>query len=249
MAGHSHWANIQHKKGAADAKRGKLFSKLSRVIMIAARSGGGDPDMNLKLRYAIDKARQYSMPKENIERAVKKGTGESGADQMEEIVYEGYGPNGVAVMVEVLTDNRNRAAGEIRKIFEKTGSHLGTSGCVAYLFERKGLLTVDASKIDEDTLMGIVLEAGCEDLKKTGDSFELTCDPTAFGQVKEALETNSLIPGMAEITQIPKTQVDVDVETGRKILRLMDALDDHEDVQNVHTNANFTEEMMAAMQE
>src|SRR5438270_5885691 len=173
MSGHSHWATIKHKKGAIDAKRGKLFSKLSRAIIIAARHGGGDPETNLKLRYAIDKARQVSMPKDNIERAVKRGTGEMEGLTFEEILYEGYGPGGVAIMVEVLTDNRNRTASEIRKIFERSGGKMGSAGCVAYLFERKGTFSVDAKTVDEDTLMGVALDAGDDDMKRSGCNFDI----------------------------------------------------------------------------
>src|SRR5215472_889610 len=177
MSGHSHWATIKHKKGAIDAKRGKLFSKLSRAIIIAARHGGGDPEMNLKLRYAIDKARSVSMPKDNIERAIKRGTGEVEGVTFEEVVYEGYGPGGVAILVEVLTDNRNRTASEIRKIFERSGGKMGSAGCVGYLFERKGLFSVDASTIDEDALMELALDAGADDMKRAGSTFDITCDP------------------------------------------------------------------------
>src|SRR5215468_5105384 len=184
MSGHSHWATIKHKKGAVDAKRGKLWSKLSRAIIIAAKNGGGDPNMNLKLRYAIDKARAVSMPKDNIERAIKRGTGDLEGQVFEEITYEGYGPGGVALLVDVLTDNRNRTAGEIRKIFERGGGKMASAGAVAYLFDRKGIFIVDAKTIDEDTLMGIILEAGAEDLKRQDDSFEITCDPTIFNDVK-----------------------------------------------------------------
>src|SRR5271157_1625479 len=167
MSGHSHWATIKHKKGAVDAKRGKLWSKLSRAIIIAARHGGGDPNMNLKLRYAIDKARQVSMPKDNIERAIKRGTGDMEGMTFEEITYEGYGPGGVAILVDVLTDNRNRTAGELRKTFEKSGGKIGSAGNVGFLFERKGVFSVDVSATDEDTLMGIALEAGADDLKRS----------------------------------------------------------------------------------
>jgi YebC/PmpR family DNA-binding regulatory protein len=247
MSGHSHWATIKHKKGAIDAKRGKLFSKLSRAIIIAARHGGGDPETNLKLRYAIDKARQVSMPKDNIERAVKRGTGETEGVTFEEITYEGYGPGGVAILVDVLTDNRNRTAGEIRKIFERSGGKMGSAGCVAYLFERKGLFSVEASAIDEDTLMGVVLEAGADDLKRSGSSFDITCDPAVFAQVKEALEKNNLTPGVAEITQVAKAPVDTDAETGAKVMRLMEALDDHDDAQNVYSSLNISEAMVAEM--
>jgi YebC/PmpR family DNA-binding regulatory protein len=247
MSGHSHWATIKHKKGAIDAKRGKLFSKLSRAIIIAARHGGGDPEMNLKLRYAIDKARQVSMPKDNIERAIKRGTGESGGQIFEEITYEGYGPGGVAVLVDVLTDNRNRTNGEIRKIFERSGGKMGSAGNVAFLFERKGTFAIDASTTDEDTLMTIALDAGADDMKRSGSTFEITCDPSVFNQVKEALDKNGLQTTVAEVSQVPKVPVDVDAETGRKIFRLMEALDDHEDTQNVYSNVNITEEMIAAI--
>src|SRR3954465_11256905 len=170
MSGHSHWATIKHKKGAIDAKRGKLFSKLSRAIIIAARNGGGDPEMNLKLRYAIDKARSVSMPKDNIERAVKRGTGDMEGMTFEEITYEGYGPGGVAVLVDVLTDNRNRTSGEIRKIFERGGGKMGSSGKFAFLFERKGIIGMAAATTDEDTLMGIALDAGADDIKRQGNT-------------------------------------------------------------------------------
>ncbi len=245
MSGHSHWATIKHKKGAVDAKRGKLWSKLSRAIIIAARHGGGDPTMNLKLRYAIDKAREVSMPKDNIERAIKRGTGDMEGQQFEELTYEGIGPGGVAILVDVLTDNRNRTGGEVRKIFERHGGKLGSSGSVGYLFERKGIFSVPAAGRDEDTLMGIALDAGAEDLKQAGDTFEITCDPSTFGQVQEALEKNNLTPTRAEISQVPKSARAVDAETGAKVLRLMDVIDDHDDVQNVYSDLNVTEEIVA----
>lgn len=248
MSGHSHWATIKHKKGAIDAKRGKLFSKLSRAIIIAARHGGGDPETNLKLRYAIDKARSVSMPKDNIERAVKRGTGDLEGVTYEEITYEGFGSGGVALLVDVLTDNRNRTAGEIRKIFEKGGGTMGSAGCVGYLFERKGLFSVDASAVDEDTLMGIALDAGADDLKRAGSSFEITCDPAAFNQVQEALKKNNLTLTVAEITQLAKAPTDVEVEAGQKVMRLMEALDDHDDVQNVYSSLNLSEELVAAVE-
>jgi YebC/PmpR family DNA-binding regulatory protein len=248
MSGHSHWATIKHKKGAIDAKRGKLFSKLSRAIIIAARHGGGDPETNLKLRYAIDKARQVSMPKDNIERAVKRGTGELEGLTFEEIMYEGYGPGGVAILVEVLTDNRNRTTSEIRKIFERSGGKMGSAGCVAYLFERKGLFSIDAHAADEDTLLSIALDAGADDVKRAGSTFDVTCDPTTFSQVQEALQKQGLKPTVAEISQIPKAPVDVDAETGRKVMRLMEALDDQDDVQNVYSNVNISEEMVAGVE-
>jgi YebC/PmpR family DNA-binding regulatory protein len=248
MSGHSHWATIKHKKGAIDAKRGKLFSKLSRAIIIAARHGGGDPEMNLKLRYAIDKARQVSMPKDNIDRAVKRGTGETEGVTFEEIMYEGYGPGGAAILVDVLTDNRNRTAGEIRKIFERSGGKMGSAGCVAYLFERKGVFSIDASTIDEDTLMGIALDAGADDLKRSGNTFDITCDPGVFAQVQEALKKNNITPISGDIAQVPKAPVDLTPDVGRKLMKLMEALDDHDDVQGVHSSANISEEMLAEVE-
>jgi YebC/PmpR family DNA-binding regulatory protein len=248
MSGHSHWATIKHKKGAIDAKRGKLWSKLSRAIIIAARGGGGDPTMNLKLRYAIDKAREVSMPKDNIERAIKRGTGELEGMTYEEITYEGFGPGGVAILVDVLTDNRNRTAGEVRKIFERNGGNMGSAGCVGYLFERKGLFGVNAEGVDEDTLMGIALDAGADDLKRAGNTYDITCDPASFNKVREALQKNNIPVAHADITQLGKTLVDADVETSQRVLRLMEALDDHDDVQNVYSNLNLTEAAMAAME-
>ncbi len=250
MSGHSHWATIKRSKGAADAKRGKVFSKLSRAIIIAARAGGGDPEMNLKLRYAIDKARQASMPKDNIERAVKKGTGETEGVHFEEITYEGYGPGGVAMLVDVTTDNRNRTAGEVRKIFERSGGKMGAQGNVAWMFERKGLILVDAAAADEDRLLELALEAGADDLKRAGTSaapsFEITCDPAHFTKVQEALAAQNIPTITAELSQLPKTPMDVDPDTARKVLHMMEALDEHDDVQNVYSNMNITEEVMAA---
>ena len=245
MSGHSHWATIKHKKGAVDAKRGKLWSKLSRAIIIAARHGGGDPNMNLKLRYAIDKAREVSMPKDNIERAIKRGTGEVEGMTFEEITYEGFGSGGVAILVDVLTDNRNRTSGEVRKIFERAGGNMGSAGCVGYLFERKGLFSVPAAGLDEDTLMGIALDAGADDMKREGDTFEITCDPASFNKVKEALAAGKVEVAASEITQLPKVYVDTDTETAKKVLRLIEAIDDHDDVQNVYSNLHLTEKLMA----
>jgi YebC/PmpR family DNA-binding regulatory protein len=247
MSGHSHWATIKHKKGAIDAKRGKLFSKLSRAIIIAARHGGGDPEMNLKLRYAIDKARQVSMPKDNIERAVKRGTGEVEGLTFEEITYEGYGPGGVALLIDVVTDNRNRTASEIRKIFERAGGKMGSAGSVKHLFERKGVISVNASDTDEDTLMSIALDAGADDLKRAGSTFDITCDPAHFSAVQEAVQKAGLTPVVAEISQLPKAPMDTDVDTAKKVMRLMEALDDHDDVQNVYSSLNITEEAAAAL--
>jgi YebC/PmpR family DNA-binding regulatory protein len=245
MSGHSHWATIKHKKAAVDAKRGKHWSKLSRAIMIAARSGGGDPEMNLKLRYAIDKAREVSMPKDNIDRAIKRGTGEAQGEVIEELQYEGFGPDGVAILVDVLTDNRNRTSGELRKIFERGGGKMGSAGNVSYLFDRKGLFVVPGSAIDEDSLMAIALEAGAEDIKPSGPNFEITSDPNAFNRVLEALKAKNLELLVAELAQMPKAPKTVDAETGKKVLRLIEAMDDHDDVQHVHSDMNVTDEMMA----
>src|SRR5438045_5749657 len=215
MSGHSHWATIKHKKGAVDAKRGKLWSKLSRAIIIAARHGGGDPNMNLKLRYAIDKARQVSMPKDNIERAIKRGTGDTEGQIFEELTYEGIGPGGVALLVDVVTDNRNRTSGEVRKIFERGGGKMGSAGNVSYLFERKGMILVDGQGKDEDTMLGIVLDAGAEDLKASGGQFEITTDPASFAQVRTALEKAGVKIESAEVAQVPTAAVDVDEETAK----------------------------------
>jgi YebC/PmpR family DNA-binding regulatory protein len=247
MSGHSHWATIKHKKGAIDAKRGKLWSKLSRAIIIAAKHGGGDPTMNLKLRYAIDKAREVSMPKDNIDRAIKRGTGELEGQQFEELTYEGFGPGGTAIMVDVLTDNRNRTAGEVRKLFEKGGGNMGSAGCVGYLFERKGLLTVGAGGVDEDALLSVVLDAGADDLKKEGDVFEIICDPAHFNQVQEAIRAAKFVVASSEITQLPKTRVDADLEAARKAVRLLEAIDDHDDVQHVYSNLHMTDAVIAAI--
>lgn len=245
MAGHSHAANIAHRKGAVDAKRGKLFSKLCRAIFVAAKGGGGDPTSNLRLRYAIDKARSVSCPKDNIERAIKKGTGELGAESYEEVMYEGYGPGGVAVMCEILTDNRNRTAGDIRRIFEICGGNLGATGCVGYLFSYKGLFLIPAKGMEEDQLMEIVLEAGADDLQRVDDFFEVTCDPKNFEAVRQALEAHKVTTESAETTYIAANYVDLDVENGKKMLRLRDLLDENEDVQNVYANDNIPEAAMA----
>jgi YebC/PmpR family DNA-binding regulatory protein len=244
MSGHSHWAGIKHKKALVDAKRGKLWSKLAKGIIVAAKAGGGDPDQNLRLRYAIDDAKAVSMPKDNIQRAIKKGTGELEGGNLDEVTYEGYGAGGVAVLCEVLTDNRNRTAPEIRKIFELSDGKLGGSGCVAWMFDSKGLFLVPGSQIDEDKLMDLALEAGADDVQRSGDKFEVTCDPTLFTVVKKALGDAGLTPEVSEITRLPKNTVDLDADTARKLLKLMERLDDHDDVQNVSANFNIPDEVM-----
>jgi YebC/PmpR family DNA-binding regulatory protein len=245
MAGHSHWANIAAKKGVADKKRGKLFGKLSRAIIVAAQHGGGDPVMNLALRYAIDKARKASMPKDNIDRAVKKGCGEGSAEQYEEIVYEGYGPDGVAVLCDILTENRNRTAAEVRKIFEVHGGNLGNTGCVSWMFERKGLFIIPEKHTDEEKLFELALEAGADDVSLEGELFEVTCSVEAFQSVADALESHQIPTNVSELARIASNTVDLDANGGRKVLKLMDALEDQDDVQTVTANFNIPEEVMA----
>ena len=245
MAGHSHSANIAIRKGAQDKKKGRLFGKLSRAIIVAARTGGGDPSSNLALRYALDKARKSSMPKENIERAVKKGTGEAGDEQYEDMVYEGYAPGGVAVLCDILTENRNRTAGEVREVFKVHGGNLGSTGCVSYLFTRKGVFLVPAQHVEEDRLFEIVLEAGGEDVQKVGESFEITCDPSLFQQINEALDAAKIPTDVAEIQRIPSNTVDVDVETGKLVMEFIEALEDQDDVQTVTTNVNWPDELLS----
>lgn len=247
MAGHSHWAGIKHKKALVDNKRGKLWSKLSKAIIIAAKTGGGDPAMNLRLRYAINDAKAVSMPKDNIERAIKKGAGGQEGTNFEEIVYEGYGPGGVAVMCDILTDNRNRTAPEVRKIFELAGGKLGATGCVAWMFDRKGLLAIPADKTDEETLMELAMEAGADDVRREGDNFEVTCEVDAFSTVCDAVDAANLTTEVRQISRIPKDTVDLDVSTARAVLKMMDALDDHDDVQNVAANFNIPDDAMAEL--
>ena len=226
-----------------DAKKGKLFGKLSRAIIVAAQRGG-DPAANLALRYAIDKARKNSMPKENIDRAIKKGTGEGSLEQYEEVVYEGYGPEGVAILCDILTENRNRTASEIRKIFEVHGGNLGSTNCVAWMFDRKGLFVIPADSIDEDALMELAIEAGADDVKVVGETFEVTCAPEMFQQVSDTLESRGISTETAEITRIPANTVELDAESGRKVLKLVEALEDQDDVQSVTANYNLPDAVM-----
>jgi len=245
MAGHSHWANIARKKALVDNKRGKLWSKLSKAIIVAAKMGGPDVDMNLRLRYAIDAAKAVSMPKDNIERAIRRGCGELEGANFEEVLYEGYAAGGAAVLCEILTDNRNRTAGEIRKIFEMADGKLGATGCVAWMFERKGLLLVPAEKIDEDRLIELAIEAGADDVRRVDDKFEVTCDPARFGEVGAALDAHSIPTEVRQITRLPTSYVDLDAQTAPKVLALMERLDDHDDVQSVASNFNIPQEALA----
>jgi YebC/PmpR family DNA-binding regulatory protein len=249
MAGHSHWANISRKKAVIDAKRGKLWSKLAKAIIVAAKHGGGDPDANLKLRYAIDAAKAVSMPKDNILRAIKTGTGDLKGGNLEESMYEGYAAGGVAVMCEILTDNKNRTAPEIRKIFELCDGKLGGTGCVAYLFERKGLVRLPQAACDEDRIMEVALEAGAEDVKAADERWEIICDPAVITNVVAALETASLSPESSELIRIPTNTVVVeDLNTARKVIALLERLDDHDDVQSVAANLSIPDEALAQMQ-
>ena len=247
MAGHSHSANIAHRKGLVDAKRAKLFTKLCRAVYVAARNGGGDPSANMRLRYSIDKARSFSVPKENIERSVKKATGELGAENFEEVVYEGYGPGGVAVLCEALTDNRNRTASELRRLFEVAGGNLGASGCVGYLFNFKGLFVIDPKHVTEDRLMETALDAGADDVQLVEGFYEVTCDPKLFETMRKTLEEERVPTETAETSYIPSTSIDLDVENGRKMLKLRDMLDENDDVQNVYANDNIPEEALGVV--
>lgn len=243
MAGHSHAANVAARKGAVDAQRGKLFSKLCRAIYVAAKTGGADPAMNIRLRYAIDKARSYSCPKDNIERSLKKASGELGAENFEEVLYEGYGPGGIAVLCTALTDNRNRTAGDLRRAFEVCGGNLGATGCVGYLFNYKGIFAISAQHVDEERLLEIVLEAGADDLAHDGGYFEVTCDAKVFETVKKAIEDQKIAIESAEIGYVPTNYVDLDVEPARKMLKLRTLLDENEDIQDVYSNENLPEDL------
>src|ERR671931_594297 len=249
MSGHSKWSSIKHKKGAADAKRGKLFSKLSRAIIVAAREGGPDPAANLALANAVEKARSYSMPKENIERAIARGSGaDTDGQAFETVVYEGYGPNGVALIVEALTDNRNRTASEVRHAFDKNDGNLAGSGAVLWLFERRGVILVDADKADEDELMLAAAEGGADDVVREGSSFRVTCAPESLSTVRQAIEDAGIEVDSAELTMVPKTTVELgDENAAKKTLRLIDALEESDDVQEVYANFDIPEQVMEAV--
>jgi YebC/PmpR family DNA-binding regulatory protein len=248
MSGHSHWSTIKHKKASADAKRGKSWSKVARMIIMAARKGGGDPGSNVSLRYAIDKAKSVNMPKDTIDKAIKKATGGADGVNFEEMVYEGYGPKGVAVMVDVLTDNRARTASEIKKVFEHHGGALGATGCVGWMFHKKGLITVKTEAVKEDDLMEIALGAGAEDMRNVGGIYEITCLPAAFEGLKKALEAKSIPMEMAEVSMIPTSEIAIsDSETARKIVGLMDEFEDHDDVQNAYANFDIPGDILAKL--
>ena len=246
MSGHSKWAQVKHKKAAVDAKKGKIFSKIVKEISVAARLGGGDTDGNPRLRVAIEKAKEVNMPQENIKRAIMKGTGELPGVAYEETIYEGYGPGGTAILLEVLTDNRNRTVSEIRHIMTKHDGNLGEAGCVAWMIDKKGYIIVEKTKIDEDSLMSVALEAGAEDLKNDPgeDSYEIITTPEDMNKVKASLEAAGISLSLAEITMLPKSYVALDGKSAEVMIRLVEALEDHEDVQNVYTNFDIPEEVM-----
>ena len=244
MSGHSKWHSIRHKKGAIDVKRGKLFTKIIREITVAAREGGGDPDMNPRLRTIITKAKEANMPKDNIEKAIKKGTGEIDGYNLEEVVYEGYGPAGVAIIIDTMTDNRNRTTAEIRNILTKNGGNLGESGCVAWIFESKGIITVSAEKYDENTVMEIALEAGALDIRKENDLWEVITEPEDFEVVRSEFSRKGIDIVMSDVMRVPKTTVKLNEKHAGKILSLMEKLDDIDDVQNLAANFDITEEIL-----
>lgn len=244
MSGHSKWSTIKHKKAAKDAKKGKLFTKFIKEITVAARMGGGDLNSNPRLRTAVLTARANSMPNDNIDRAIKKGTGELEGVTYEEIQYEGYGPGGAAILAQVLTDNKNRTVSEIRRLFTNHGGHLGETGCVSWMFDKKGVITVEKSQIDEERLMGIVLDAGAEDVKDEDELFEVVTQPEDFEKVKERLDREKVAVASAQITMVPKNSVNVDARHVEQILKLTEELEDHDDVQNVSANFNIPTELM-----
>jgi YebC/PmpR family DNA-binding regulatory protein len=252
MAGHSHWAGIKHKKALVDSKRSKLWSKLSKAIIVAAKMGGGDPDGNIRLRAAILEAKSLSLPKDNIERAIKRGTGELDGGNVEETLYEGYGPAGVAIMCDIMTDNRNRTAPEIRKIFDVHGGALGGTGCVAYIFERKGIIAValagpNEKKVSEETIIELALENDALDVETRGDRIEITTAPESLSQLASALEQAGIEMEVNEVVRVPQTTVDVDEETAKTVLKLLETLEDHDDVQSVSTNLNFEHPCVAQL--
>jgi YebC/PmpR family DNA-binding regulatory protein len=249
VSGHSKWSSIKHKKGAADAKRGQLFTKLSRAIIVAAREGGPDPAANLSLQNAIEKARSYSMPKDNIERAIAKGSGaDADAASFETVVYEGYGPDGVAVLVEALTDNRNRTASDVRHTFAKNGGNLGTTGAVAWLFERRGVVVVDAETADEEELMLAAADGGADDVEQDGSVFQVTSAPDRLAAVREAIEAAGIAVESAELSMVPKTTVEVAAEaSAKKLVRLIEALEENDDVQGVYANIDIPEQVLEAV--
>jgi len=247
MSGHSKWSTIKHKKAANDARRSKVWSKLVRYVTMAARAGGGDPDGNSRLRLAIDKAKAANVPKDTIEKAVKKGTGELAGAAYEEVVYEGYGPGGVAIMCQAVTDNRNRTGPEIKKLFERCGGNLGTAHSVAWMFAAQGIFAIPTEGIDEERVMEIALENGADDVASSATLHEVTCAPEAFGGLKAAFEAAEVRVGSADVTMVAANNVTPDLETARKVMRLMDALDEHDDITSVSSNCDIPDELLAEL--
>ncbi|MCM8815857.1 MAG: YebC/PmpR family DNA-binding transcriptional regulator [Candidatus Omnitrophica bacterium] len=247
MSGHNKWASIKHKKMATDARKGKMFTKLIREIMMAARLGGGNPDNNPQLRMAIERARSINMPNDNIQRAIRKGTGEEAGMALEAAGYEGYGPGGVAILVETLTDNKRRTAAEIRSIFSRHNGSLGESGCVSWMFERKGVVTVKNHNIDEEKLLSLALDAGADDLKLDGELFEIICPPDKLEAIKKILESNKIPVESASVNLIPKNTVRLEGKEAEQLLKLLDELEEHDDVQSVHSNFDIPDELIEAM--
>jgi len=246
MSGHSKWHSIKHKKAKEDAKRGNIFGKLSKSITIAAREGGGgDPENNFMLSNAIAKAKEYNMPMDNIDRAIKRGTGEIEGEKFETIMYEGYGPGGTAIMVEVMTENKNRTAADIRNLFSKHNGNLGETGCVGWLFERKGIILVDRAEVkDEESFMLDIIDSGAEDIEEDGDIFEIKVDTSEFMNVRKKLEENKIKIKSAEVSYIPKSTVEVSKKDAEKVLKIINLLDDHDDVQNVYSNVEISDEIL-----
>jgi len=247
MSGHSKWSTIKHKKAKTDAQRGKVFGRMIREITVAARQGGGSVEANPRLRTAIESAKAVNMPSENISRAIKKGTGELPGVSYEECVYEGYGAGGVALMVEIVTDNKNRTSSELKKIFSKHGGHLGAAGCVSWIFEKKGLVTVEKEPVEEDELMEVALDAGAEDFQVEGDAYLVTCEPGHFESVKAAIEAKGIEISHAEVTMVPKSTVRVENGDAEKVLRLAEALEEYGDTQHVYANFDVPEEMLDSL--
>jgi YebC/PmpR family DNA-binding regulatory protein len=247
MSGHSKWSSIKHKKGAADAKRGKIFTRLIKEITVAARLGGGDAEGNPRLRQAIQAAKSENMPKDNIERAVKKGTGELEGTSYEEVNYEAYGPGGVAVLIDCLTDNKNRTVADLKHIFDRHGGNLGEPGCVAWIFEKKGLIVVEKDKVDEERLLELALEAGADDVKEEETEFEVVIEPSSFESVKQAFDLEGLGYNLAEISMVPQNTVSLEGKKAEQMLHLMEALEDNEDVSQVYANFDIPDEVMEAL--
>lgn len=248
MSGHSKWSTIKHKKGATDAKRGKIFTKVIKEITVAARIGGGDVDGNPRLRLAVQKAKEVNMPQENVTRAIKKGTGELEGVQYQEISYEGYGPGGVAIFMEVMTDNKNRTISELRAVLDKNGGNMGENGCVAWIFEKKGTITIMTSEKNEEELLELAIDAGGDDLQTVDDHYEITTSIETFESVRKAIENSGIKVQSAELTRIPQNMVNVEEKNCKSLLRLMDMLEDHDDIQKVYSNFDITDELIAIME-